>query len=174
MKLPIFKYNPYPIKLDVIIEKETICPVCEKKQNYVYEGSFFSEEEVRGICPWCIADGSAAKKYNGEFQDVASCDEVDEEEYLNELIYRNPGYIGWQQEYWLSHCGDFCSIIDYVGWKEIKHLENELMDDISRICKEYQMSIQDFKNTLFNKGDFQGYLFQCNCCKQHRLHVDMS
>jgi len=174
MKLPIFKYNPDPIKLEVIIEEETICPVCEKKQNYVYVGPFFSEEEIEGICPWCIADGSAAEKYDGEFQDIESCDEVDNEEYVDELMYRNPGYIGWQQEYWLSHCGDFCSIIEYVGWKEIKHLEHELENDINRVCKKYGLSIQEFKSTLEIDGDLQGYLFQCNCCKKHRLHADMS
>ncbi|KAA0543115.1 CbrC family protein [Bacillus sp. BGMRC 2118] len=174
MKLPNYKYNPYPIKLGVIVEEETFCPVCEKKQEYVYQGPFYSEEEVEGICPWCIADGTAAKKYDGEFQDPASCDEVDDEKFVDELILRNPGYTGWQQEYWLSHCGDFCSIIGYVGWEEIKHLENELKEDINNICNEFQMSGQEFKDNLVNQGDFQGYLFQCNCCKKHRLHVDMS
>ena len=174
MKLPTFKYNPNPIKLGVIMEEETICPVCKKKRDFVYEGPFFSVEEIEGICPWCIADGSAAKKYDGEFQDAHSCEEVDQEAYVDELIYRTPGYTGWQQEYWLSHCGDFCSIIDYVGWDEIKHLEVELKDDIEKICEDYHLTYQEFKDTLEVGGDLQGYLFKCNCCKQHRLHADMA
>ena len=174
MKLPTFKYNPNPIKLGVITEEETICPVCEKKRDFVYEGPFFAVEEIEGICPWCIADGSAAKKYDGEFQDVQSCEEVDQEAYVDELIYRTPGYTGWLQEYWLSHCGDFCSIIDYVGWDEIKHLEVELKDDIDKICEDYQLTFQEFKDTLEIDGDLQGYLFKCNSCKQHRLHADMA
>ncbi|ODG90167.1 hypothetical protein BED47_12580 [Gottfriedia luciferensis] len=174
MKLPNFKYNPNPIKLGVIIEEVTICPVCEQKRNFVYEGPFFSEEDVEGICPWCIADGSAAQKYDGEFQDLESCDEVDSDEFVDELIYRTPGYTGWQQEYWLSHCGDFCSIIDYVGWEEVQHLENEIEADLNRLCEEYGLSIQEFKDTLKNDGNLQGYLFQCNCCKKHRLHADAS
>ena len=84
------------------------------------------------MCPWCIIDGTAANKFNGEFQDVASCETVNQEEFLEELIQRTPGYIAWQQAYWLSHCGDFCAIIDYVGWKEIQHLEFELQDDNER------------------------------------------
>ena len=174
MNLPTFKYNPDPIKLGVIIEEETICPVCKKERDFVYVGPFYSVEEVEGICPWCIADGSAAQKFEGDFQDSYSCDEVDKEEYLDELIYRTPGYTSWQQGYWLSHCGDFCSIIGYVGWEEIKYLENELESDIKRICDEYNLTNEDFKNFLVNDGDFQGYLFQCNCCKKHRLHVDAS
>lgn len=174
MQLPNFKYNPDPIKLGVIIKEETLCPVCKETRDYVYEGPFFSEDDVEGICPWCIADGSAAEKCEGEFQDEESCEEVEMEEYVEELVYRTPGYIGWQQEYWVSHCGDFCSIINYVGWKEIKHLENELVDDIKKICEDYNISFPEFKETLVKDGDFQGYLFQCSSCKKHRLHADMS
>ncbi len=65
MDLPVFKYNPNALELGIIEEDETHCPVCEKKRNYVYRGSFYSEEEVEGICPWCIADGSAAAKFDG-------------------------------------------------------------------------------------------------------------
>ncbi|MEH6978944.1 CbrC family protein [Bacillus pseudomycoides] len=41
---------------------------------------------------------------------------------MKELIHRTPGYGGWQQEYWLSHCNDFCAFIGYVEWEEIAHL----------------------------------------------------
>lgn len=111
MTLPTFKYNPDPVSLNVIKKEPTTCPVCEKERDYVYHGPFYTVEDVEGICPWCIKDGSAAKKYDGTFQDDASCDDVDQEEYIDELIFRTPGYRGWQQEYWLSHCGDFCAIV---------------------------------------------------------------
>lgn len=35
------------------------------------------------------------------------------------LLHRTPGYSGYQQKVWLSHCGDFCAFTGYVGWKEI-------------------------------------------------------
>jgi uncharacterized protein CbrC (UPF0167 family) len=72
-ELPKFKYHPDPIKNKVIEKAKTRCPVCNKQREYVYTGPFYSTEDVEGICPWCIADGSAAKKYSGEFQDVACC-----------------------------------------------------------------------------------------------------
>jgi uncharacterized protein CbrC (UPF0167 family) len=124
MDLPKFRYNPNALSLGVIKKEKTKCPICKKEREYMYEGPFYAEDDVEGICPWCILDGSAARKYDGEFQDVDSCEEVDKEEYIDELIHRTPGYVGWQQEYWLSHCGDFCAIVQYVGWKEIKYLEN--------------------------------------------------
>ncbi|WP_251652187.1 CbrC family protein [Paenibacillus glycanilyticus] len=68
MELPKFKYNPEPIKLEVIRKEESVCPVCSKEREYIYIGPFYSIEDVENICPWCIADGKAAEKYDGEFQ----------------------------------------------------------------------------------------------------------
>jgi len=112
LKLPFFLYNPNPLSLGVIKKETTLCPVCNRNREYVYHGPFYSIEEVEGVCPWCIADGSAANMFDGEFQDPASCESVEKEVYLNELIYKTPGYNGWQQEYWLSHCVPLYSMLD--------------------------------------------------------------
>ena len=69
IELPAFKYHMDPIKSGSIIKGSFTCPVCKKDRTYAYVGPFFSIEDVENICPWCIADGSAAKKYDGEFQD---------------------------------------------------------------------------------------------------------
>ena len=172
-RIPSFKYNPDPIKARVIEEREAICPVCNKVTQYVYVGPFYAIEEVEGICPWCIEDGSAAKKYDGEFQDGCSCEDVDSVEYLDELIHRTPGYCGWQQEKWLSHCGDFCAFIDYVGWNEIKDIADELEDDIEQIKGEMGMTQEEFEESFVNGGSHQGYLFKCVICGKHRLTSDL-
>ncbi|MBR3207795.1 MAG: CbrC family protein, partial [Bacillus sp. (in: Bacteria)] len=62
-------------------------------------------------------------------------------------------YRGWQQEYWLSHCGDFCAIVQYVGWKEIEHLEEELSEDIEEICSGRHFTKENLKQWLVNGGD---------------------
>ncbi|MGY2643364.1 CbrC family protein [Bacillus inaquosorum] len=174
MSLPTFKYNPNPFALNVISKEKTTCPVCKQEREYVYEGPFYSIDDVEGICPWCISDRSAAKLYDGEFQDPGRCDEVENETFIDELIHRTPGYFGWQQEYWLSHCGDFCAIVQYVGWKEISHLEDELDNDINSICNDYRMTREEFKSWLVNNGTLQGYLFKYLHCGKHRLCVDAS
>ena len=169
---PQFKYNPNALKLGIIKKETTRCPVCEQVRDYVYEGPFFSEDDAEGICPWCIKVGSAAEKYSGEFQDSASCDTVDKDEYLIELTTRTPGYTGWQQERWLSHCGDFCAFKDYVGWKEIAHLKDELDDDLVGIKSDYGLSQEELEHSILKNGSMQGYLFQCLHCGKHRLSVD--
>jgi len=170
--LPTFKYNPDPVSLGVIKKEKTICPVCNKEREYVYVGPGSYNPEVKGTCPWCIKSGEAAKRFGCEFQDPSSCEPVDKEEYVEELVERTPGYFGWQQEVWLSHCGDFCAIIGYVGWKEIEHLRDELKDDIEEILKRWGMPLSEFQRRLINGGSFQGYLFRCLHCGKHRLAVD--
>lgn len=171
-QLPSFRYNPDALSLGIIKKEFTHCPVCDQQRDHVYEGPFYSEEEVEGICPWCIHDGSAAKKYNGEFQDAASCEETSKEEYVIELTTRTPGYSGWQQEQWLSHCGDFCAYKGPVGWKEIQHLEEELEHDIETILSDYDLTKKELQRSLKKDGSMQGYLFQCLHCGEHRLCAD--
>ena len=75
------------------------------------------------LCPECIANGEAARKYDGSFQDDFSVDDgVDDPEKLDELIHRTPGYSGWQQEYWRAHCGDYCAYLGHVGARELRAL----------------------------------------------------
>ena len=171
--LPVFKYNPEAEKWEILIRKNTTCPVCQQSTEYVYDGPFYAEADVDNICPWCIADGRAAEKYAGEFQDSASCEEVVDEASLIELTTRTPGYTGWQQERWLSHCGDFCAFKGYVGWKEIKSLRDELEADLNTIMDDYGMDEDECKVSLVKNGSMQGYLFQCLHCGAHRLTADM-
>jgi uncharacterized protein CbrC (UPF0167 family) len=170
-ELPFFKYNPNPINLGVIKKESTNCPSCNKVKPYVYQGPVYSIDEIEGLCPWCIKDGSAAKKFEATFQDDASCEEADSNA-IDEVIHRTPGYSGWQQEVWLSHCGDLCAIKEYVGWNEIKHLATELKPDLDEIKKQHDLSQEELEKYLINNGGMQGYLFQCLHCKTHRLAVD--
>lgn len=167
-ELPVFKYHPKPIESGNFIERKTICPVCNDQTDYVYVGPFFSIDEVEDICPWCIKNGEAAKKYDGEFQDFASCEEISTKEQLDELTHRTPGYSGWQQEYWLNHCDDFCAFLGNVGWNEISYIARDLSNDFDR----HGYTEDEIKQYLRKEGNLQGYLFQCLTCKKHRIHID--
>jgi len=173
LALPNFKYNPDALKLGIIRKEKTDCPVCKQQRDYVYVGPFHCEEEVEEeLCPWCIADGSAARMFKGEFAYLEFCEKVDMEEYRKELLYRTPSYTAWQQEYWPSHCGDFCAFKNYVGWKEIAAFKTELDKDLKQIGSDNGMTRAELKESLVNGGTMQGYLFQCLHCKKHRLTVD--
>lgn len=172
VELPVFKYHLNPLKSEVVIKESIRCEICNCNRDYKYVSPLYCIDEVENICPWCIASGEAARKYNGVFIDADRCEGVNNKEFLDELIHRTPSYIGWQQEQWVSHCGDYCTFIDYVGWEEIKHLSAELKEDIDFLMNDLGLTQKEFEKSLFNNGTLQGYLFKCLHCGKHRLIAD--
>ena len=72
------------------------------------------------LCPWCIADGSAARKFGSEFVgDIEGEVPASVEEELN---LRTPGYLSWHCERWQICCGDACAYLGPVGWDRLKDM----------------------------------------------------
>lgn len=165
MCLPEFKYHPNAYKINIFTPEQGICSVCNKLRELKYNCSFYSIEEPDYICPWCIADGSAAQKYNGQFNDYLGIQDLPDDK-LEEILLRTPGYVGWQQEVWLAHCNEPCAFIDYVGSEEIEPYFDEIKDDIE--CYPEDL----IKSSLSKNGSLVGYLFECVKCGKKRLHID--
>lgn len=69
MDLPRFRYHPNPIATGAVVPTEEVCECCGKARGYKYNSVVYAEKEVECVCPWCIADGSAAQKLDGMFLD---------------------------------------------------------------------------------------------------------
>ena len=173
-KIPVFRYHPNPFATGAFEELETAerCECCGKPTFIKYRGPVYAIDSIHCICPQCIADGSAAEEFDAEFQDACSVDEIDDpnEEKLNELVYRTPGYSGWQQEYWRAHCNDYCAFLGYVGTQELKELQilDEVLDDDTWTDDQKT----DIRESLYNGGWCQGYLFRCLHCGKYRIWYD--
>ncbi|WP_405877871.1 CbrC family protein [Streptomyces sp. NBC_00005] len=49
--------------------------VDRRQSGWIYTATFYTAQEVSGrFCPWCIADGSAAERFAGEFMDSYGLD----------------------------------------------------------------------------------------------------
>lgn len=165
-----FRYHPDPLKTGAFKNDKTItCECCGNDTDIYYTGPFYSAEEVEYLCPECISSGSAAEGFDGEFQDPESVDEVSDPARLDELIHRTPGYCGWQQEYWLACCDDYCAFLGYYDWKALEalgiteELEKTYRDDI------FDIDFEDVKEHLSNN---EGYLFRCLHCGKHYIYFD--
>lgn len=172
--LPKFKYHPNPIETGAFKQGDLLkCNCCGNGTDTWYENPFYTEyDNVNCICPECIANGSAAVKFKGEFQDPCNVDKVSDSAKLDELIHRTPGYCGWQQEYWLAHCDDYCEFIGYVGWAELENMgiDREIEENYNKDINGFDLA--DVKECMTNNGSMQGYLFRCLHCKKYMIYVD--
>ena len=168
-----FKYHPDPLATGAFIKGEPCkCDCCGRETEIWYESPFYSVDEVEHLCPECIANGSAAEKFNGQFQDDYSVDEVSDKSKLDELVHRTPGYRGWQQEYWPAHCDDYCAFIGYVGWDDLVNMgiDKEIEETYGSEINGWDIDM--LKQSMRNGGGMQGYLFKCLHCGQYRLLID--
>ena len=170
--IPTFKYHPDPISTNAFTQGEPqTCECCGKETEIWYSSPFYSIENVKCLCPECIANGSAAAKFDGAFQDEYSAYEVSDPAKLDELVHRTPGYRGWQQEYWPAHCDDYCAFIAYVGWDDLvktgidKEIEETYKGGIGG------WPLEEVKEGL-TIGSMEGYLFKCLHCGKHILLFD--
>ncbi len=90
----------------------------------IYAGPVYAVDDLSDeLCPWCIADGTAAQAFGASFTDVGS-DAPDDvpASVLDEIEHRAPGYLAWQQDHWMYHCGDGCEFLGRIGYEQVAAL----------------------------------------------------
>ncbi|KAF1071580.1 MAG: hypothetical protein GAK45_00468 [Pseudomonas citronellolis] len=112
--LPHFRYHPDPLANGSLVAADGPCQCCGQARGYLYALSPYGTHDLgtHSLCPWCIADGSAAEKLQASFNDDYPLLEAGvPESVLAEVCDRTPGYASWQQEHWLSCCNDACAFL---------------------------------------------------------------
>src|SRR6266403_4264864 len=124
-QLPSFRYHQDPVATGSVATSDKQCACCERVRGYIYTGPVYSNDvHEEDICPWCIADGSAHEKLDAEFLDAAGVGGYGDWEVVPDLVcdqvaQRTPGFIGWQQEKWFTHCGDAACFTGRAGYKDL-------------------------------------------------------
>lgn len=168
--LPTFRYHPDPVGTGSIVASDQVCSCCVEKRGYIYIGPVYSEQDVEDeLCPWCIADGSAAEEYEATFVDpdgignYGEWDEVDEE-VIEEISQRTPGFSGWQQERWWTHCGGAAAFLGLAGRAE---LAGKWAQAIPAVREDSRQSGKDWDAYLAALDRDKGptaYVFKCLEC----------
>lgn len=177
--LPTFRYHPDPIATSSIEASDTECVVCKRARGYIYTGPVYSEEELDSlICPWCIADGTAHELFDVEFTDAASVggeiggwDEVPEA-VVEEVAYRTPGFSGWQQEKWFTHCDDAGAFLGVVGHDELKGMGAEAAEAIRSEAELSDREWERYFKALDKDGSPAAYIFRCLHCGAYGGYSD--
>jgi uncharacterized protein len=174
--LPTFKYHLDPIRNEVIVAGDGICICCGRARGYLYVGpAFTTNREVRdNVCPWCVADGSAAQKYDAYF--VGSHPLLSagiSRAIVDEVTEQTPGYFCWQSDNWQSHCNDACV---YHGDATVEDIANASRASIEAWKAEYDMKDTDwslFADGYEPKGHAAFYKFVCRHCGEVRFSWDL-
>ncbi|GAA4608739.1 uncharacterized protein CbrC (UPF0167 family) [Actinoplanes octamycinicus] len=162
MELPDFPYHPDPIATGAIRPEPVLCACCGRERPMTYVGPVYAVADLRRrLCPWCIADGSAAAKFDAQFTDAVG-------DLPDAVIRRTPGFSGWQQETWLAHCGDGAAFLGEVGAREIEALPDARESLVEHLGDETLLAY------LVPDGAISAFLFRCRRCRAHLAYADFS
>ncbi|MFC9295801.1 CbrC family protein [Streptomyces sp. NPDC057011] len=170
--LPEFPYHPDPLATGSVVAADAACACCGKDRGYLYVGPVYAVEEPAGrICPWCIADGNAAARYEAHFSGGAAGDDAPME-VLRAIAECTPGFTGWQDEQWLLHCGDGAAFLGRAGARELEARPDAvefLRSEVSDLGWQPEQYLAD----LDKDGQPTAYLFQCRVCAVHLAYSDV-
>ena len=141
--------------------------MCGRSRGYIYVGPVYAVDALEeSVCPWCIADGSAAARFEAIFTDDQPVPADVRAEIVETVTTRTPGFSGWQQEHWLYHCRDAAAFMGAVGWSELQS-HPAALDDLRRGYADAGWSaeqIEEYLRSLDREGTPTAYLFQCRHC----------
>ena len=177
MVLPSFRYHPDPITSGSIVPSEDGCRCCGKPRGFLYTGPVYADDEiVDEICPWCIADGSAHRRFDATFVDPAVFSDDVPAPVVDLISQQTPGYNAWQSEEWPSCCGDATAFIAPFGIAELRaydyRLEGLLMPYIVHTMGVSGGAATRLLNSLDRERGPTVYLFRCLACEAPRFHID--
>ena len=178
LPLPEFRYHPDPRATGVIVASEARCVACSRTRGFIYTGPVYAEQEfIDAFCPWCIADGTAARRFDAEFTDVGFGvpDDVPGT-VAEEVAQRTPGFSGWQQEHWLYHCGDAAAFLGRAGRDEVE-AHPDALELLRREHDEDGWSserVEEYLARLDREEGPTAYLFRCLHCGTHLAYSDFT
>ena len=179
MKLPFFPYHPDPIASGSVIASNESCACCGEWRGYIYTSSVYSEHDPSPmLCPWCIANGSAHKKFDASFNDTSNIVDHVPPDVADQVAHRTPGFFSWQQEVWLSCCGDAAAFIDSVGHAEMRARYPELEAALSRFfVHDFHLPpdrvLGEIKKLNLRYGP-TAHAFRCRHCLAWKTYVDFT
>jgi uncharacterized protein len=173
--LPAFRYHPDPVANGIVAKSDVTCVCCDCTPGYIYRGPVFAVEDLDGkLCPWCIADGTAAEKFSARFVDSDGLLSANmPREVIDHVAKRTPGYVCWQSQQWQAHCNDACA---YHGDASVEDVANASRETINAWKAQYGMQDADWiklSDGYEPKGHSAFYKFVCLHCDAVLLSWDM-
>ncbi|MBM3457897.1 MAG: CbrC family protein [Armatimonadetes bacterium] len=172
--LPTFRYHPNPLATGAIKPGDRVCECCGVARGFVYTAGVYATRDVEVVCPWCIADGSLAQKWEASLSDAGHslARAGIAAEIIQEVTERTPGYVCWQSHDWMSCCRDACEFHGDAPQEEIRSLDEP---GLARVSEASGFRVEDLREMVV--GYEQGfspafYKFVCRHCARVMYNCD--
>ena len=194
MSNTLFHYHRDPHNFSTYSPEPQTCDLCGNRAAG-YQGPYFAVKEIDFVCEECLSNGKLAehdatinqgdwdtlKKEIREQHPNASDHEIDRRVKIvdDELSYRTPHVVTWQDFFWPVHCADYCCFIKEVGKPDLLniapadqvHLLFDDNDDGS--FREWFDAIRpDSPKDNSVAYSIGVYLFQCLHCQKYMVLWD--
>ncbi|MGY4993062.1 CbrC family protein [Streptomyces sp. 900105245] len=159
-----------------VVESSTTCLCCGRARGFICTGLVYAVEELSNLlCPWCIADGSAAAKYEAHFIGDPIGDDVPLEVVMS-VEACTPGFSSWQDPQWFFHCGDGAAFLGAVGTAELAMFPDALQALRSEVgaCGWSAEAVESYLGALDKDSQPTGYLFMCHTCGRYMASADFT
>lgn len=176
--LPRFRYHPDPVATGAIEVMAGTCLGCGRDRGWMCVVAPYAGRDLRDrLCPWCVADGTAASTFGAVFTDLDGETDTDgvDPAVLDEINHRTPGFSGWQQERWLFCCNDGAAFLGAAGWEELAP-HPDAVASLRGDAERWGFTGDDadaFVGSLDVDGASTAYLFRCLYCEAHLAYVDL-
>ncbi|MET8674991.1 CbrC family protein [Streptomyces albidoflavus] len=174
--LPYFRHHPDPVATGSVRASTRACACCGQARGWIYTATFYSAQEIDGpFCTWCIADGSAADRFTGEFADSYGLDGISRA-VLHEVTRRTPGFSAWQDPHWLVHCRDAAAFLGEADYPELARHPEALagLRSTPRLDGRHDENQPERFLTHLGQGSATALLSRCTVCATELAYADAS
>jgi uncharacterized protein len=139
-EVPPFRYHPDPVTSGALVSSDLPCVRCRQARGWHYTGPIYTrrddiseglESGELALCPWCIADGSAAAAWSATFVEFAPDRHVDDA-IRREIETRTPGFRYEYQPRWPVHHKEPCAYLRTVTAANFDTLPADQQDAVRR------------------------------------------
>jgi uncharacterized protein CbrC (UPF0167 family) len=155
-----------------------VCVSCQSERQLAYVGPVFSEQELdEMLCPWCIKDGSAHARFDASFVDEDGVGGYGQwpsvsRSIVEEIAFRTPSFVGWQQEKWFTCCNDAAVFLGAAGAEELRATWPQALDEIQRDCGLSGQDWENYRASLHKNHGPTAYVFLCRHCGRYGGYSD--
>lgn len=83
---------------------------------------------------------------------------------VDEICFRTPGFNGWQQEKWYTHCNDAAIFVGFAGKPELESMDRAAYEFIKSESGYDEAQWTYYFDQMDINGSPLAYLFRCRHC----------